>query len=127
MSKKRSTNTSRKHANVATYDVDIGQEFKDVKHAISGLKQEIFAWRDVVDSQLTKLNSNMEKVLSQIADHEGRITKLEAYALKTATKKETISEFAKFGWWAAKALISAGIIIGSILGTAGAWKLIFPT
>ena len=52
---------------------------------------------------------------------------MEAYALKTATKKETISEFAKFGWWAAKALISAGIIIGSILGTAGAWKLIFPT
>lgn len=50
MSKKRSTNTSRKHANVATYDVDIGQEFKDVKHAISGLEQEIFAWRNVVDS-----------------------------------------------------------------------------
>ena len=68
----------------------------------------------------------MEKVLSQIADHEVRIVKLETDALKAMTKKETISEFAKFGWWAAKALIGAGIIIGSILGTAGAWKLIFP-
>lgn len=50
MSKKRSINTSQKHDNVATYDVDIGQEFKDVKYAISGLKQEIFAWRNTVDS-----------------------------------------------------------------------------
>lgn len=50
MRKKKSTNTSRRHANIATYDVDIGQEFKDVKNAISGLKQEIFAWRNTVDS-----------------------------------------------------------------------------
>jgi len=68
----------------------------------------------------------MEKVLSQIADHEGRITKLETDALKTEVKKETVSELAKFGWWAAKALIGAGIVIGGILGTAGAWRLIFP-
>ena len=62
--KKKNVSAPRKHANLATYDVDIGQEFKDVKNAISGLKQEIFAWRNTVDNQLTKLNSNMEKVLS---------------------------------------------------------------
>ena len=50
MSKNRKASAPRKQAKLATYDVDIGQEFKDVKNAISALKQEIFAWRNTVDS-----------------------------------------------------------------------------
>lgn len=67
----------------------------------------------------------MDRVLSQLADHEGRITSLEKKSTEDKTRKETISEMAKFGWWAAKALITAGILMGGLLGTAGALKLIF--
>ena len=93
---------------------------------LDGFKAEINAWKVVFDKQLTKLNDNMTSVLRTISDHEYRLTDLEKKSQKFETQKETISELAKFGWWAAKALIGAGIIIGGILGTAGAWRLIFP-
>lgn len=109
----------------AAYEVDIGQEFKDVKNEISGLKQEIFAWRNTVDNQLTKLNSNMDRVLNQIADHEGRLTRLETEATKTEGKREAISDVAKFGWWAAKIVFLAGAVIGSIWGAGAVWKFMF--
>ena len=120
----------------ATYDVDIAQEFRDVKADFKDLKielsnklditnQKLDTWISTVREELSKLNTNMEKVLSQIADHEARIGELERGKLKSDTQKETISNLASFGWWAAKAFIGAGILIGSVLGTAGAWKLVF--
>lgn len=120
----------------ATYNVDIAQEFRDVKSDFKDLKielsnklditnQKLDTWISTVREELSKLNTNMEKVLSQIADHEARIGELERGKLKSDTQKETISNLASFGWWAAKALIGAGILISSVLGTAGAWKLVF--
>ena len=56
-----------------TFELDIAQEFKDVKHEIVGLKNEISNWQKTVEKQLTKLNDNMEKVLNTLADHELRL------------------------------------------------------
>lgn len=124
MAKKKSVSPRR--SKTLAYEVDIGQEFKDVKQAIFSLKDDLNEWKSIFNTQLDKLNTNMEHVLSKIADHEGRITKLETDSLKSETKKQTISELSKFGWWAAKLLLGAGIIIGSVLGTAQAWKIVFP-
>lgn len=55
------------------FELDIAQEFKDVKHEIVGLKNEISNWQKTVEKQLTKLNDNMEKVLNTLADHELRL------------------------------------------------------
>ena len=108
-----------------TFDVDIAQEFKDVKTEISGLKREINAWRNTVESQLTKLNSNMDRVLSQLADHEGRLTKLETDSIKSLTKKEAVSDFVKFGWWAGKLVFAAGVAVGGLFGAAQVLKVLF--
>ena len=71
-----------------TFEVDIAQEFRDVKSSIEEgnakltarldqFKAEIAGWKSVFDTQLTKLNDNMDKALSTIADHEARLTKIE--------------------------------------------------
>lgn len=113
-----------KRTTTSTFNVDIAQEFKDVKTEIGGLKNEISQWRNTVDVQLTRLNTNMDKVLSQIADHEGRITDLEKKSTQDQTRRETLSEAAKFGWVAAKLILAIGAIIGSVGGCAWVLKLL---
>ena len=120
---------TRKRA-AETYEVDIAEEFKDVKTSINSridqMSGEIRSWKSVVEQQLTKLNSNMERVLSTIANHEARLGEVEKKLIKNETKQETVSEMTKFMWFAAKGLIGAGILVGGILGTAGAWRMLFP-
>lgn len=65
----------------------------------------------------------MESVLNTIAEHEARITKLEQESLKTETRKETVGDLAKFGWVAAKIILIAGALIGSVGGCG--WVLKF--
>ena len=108
----------------ASYEIDIAQEFKDVKQEIAGLKNEISGWQKTVEKQLSKLNDNMERVLNTIAEHEGRITKLEQDALKQVTRRETMTDMAKFGWIAAKILLAVGAIIGSVGGCGWILKLL---
>lgn len=72
-----------KAARATTFEIDIAQEFKDVKEAIFSLKDDLNEWKAIFNTQLEKLNTNMEHVLSKIADHEGRISKLETDSLKT--------------------------------------------
>lgn len=104
-----------------TFEIDIAEEFKEVKNAISktnesilNLKEEINGWKNCFDRQLDKLNTNMEKALSAIADHEGRISKLEMASHDTTVKETTVDELKKFGWWAAKAtLVAVLYLVGS--------------
>ena len=121
----------------ATFEVDIEAEFRAVKESIKegnekltarldAFKSEIAGWKSVFDTQLTKLNDNMDKALSTIADHEARLTKIEEDYLKQQVQKQTVGEMSKLMFFVAKGLIGAGILIGSILGTAQAWKMLFP-
>ena len=118
-----------------TFNVDIAEEFNEIKNTLTAglnkldekldsFKNEINAWKQEFVKQLTILNTNMDKVLSQIAEHEGRITKLEQDALKNETRKQTVSELSKFGWMAAKIAISAGAIIGAVGGCGWVLKLL---
>lgn len=120
-----------------TYEVDIAAEFRDVKASIAegnarlterldAFKAEIAGWKSVFDTQLSKLNDNMDKALSTIADHEARLTKIEEDCLKQQVQKQTVSEMSKLMFFVAKSLIGAGVVIGGVLGTAGAWKMLFP-
>lgn len=120
---KRTKNVATSKRNKASYEVDIAQEFKDVKNELKSLKTEITGWKSSFDLQLTKLNDNMEKVLSTIADHERRLTELEQISTKNKIKKETLGELAKFCWWAAKWVFAVGILFGAAYGT-GILKLI---
>ena len=74
--------------------------------------------------QLTKLNTNMEQVLGQLADHEGRITKLEQKHIKSEARSETISDMAKFGWTAAKIALAVGAVIGAVGGCGWILKIL---
>lgn len=97
--------------------------FDRLEDKLDGFKDEINAWKQEFVKQLTKLNSNMESVLNTIAEHEARITKLEQDSLKSETRKETVSDLAKFGWVAAKIILIAGALIGSVGGCG--WILKF--
>ena len=66
----------------------------------------------------------MESVLNTIAEHEGRITKLEQSALKSETRRETVSEMSKFGWIAAKIALGVGAIIGAVGGCGWILKVL---
>ena len=121
----------------STFEVDIAQEFRDIKASIEegnaklteridSFKAEIAGWKSVFDTQLTKLNDNMDKALSTIADHEARLSKIEEAYLTSRVQKQTVSEMSKLLFFVVKSLIGAGIIIGSVLGTAEAWKMLFP-
>ena len=120
----------------STFEVDIAQEFRNIKASIEegnaklteridGFKAEIAGWKSVFDAQLTKLNDNMDKALSTIADHEARLTKIEEAQLTCRVQKQTVSQMTNLMFFFAKSLIGAGIIISSILGTAHAWKVMF--
>jgi len=67
----------------------------------------------------------MEQVLSQISDHEARITELEKDRTAKAASSSAKEEMIKLGWAAAKWLIAAGILVGSVIGTGGALKFLF--
>lgn len=125
MAKKRKAVASKRSKVHDTYDVDIGQEFRDVKTAISKLRDDLNDWKNIFNAQLTKLNDNMTSVLNTLANHEQRLTELEQKTLKSETKTQTIGEMTKIGFWALKTAIGAGILIGSVLGTAGAWRMLF--
>ena len=130
----------KKHAKISraklatTYDVDIAQEFKDVKSTFSNrldkIESKLDEWKTVFDRQLTQLNDNMRNVMEKIAQHEFRFTEhdkrirnLEDTSIKTETRDKTVSDLAKFGWFAAKFLISVGAIIGAVGGCG--WILKF--
>ena len=68
----------------------------------------------------------MDKVLNLISNHEFRISAIEKHNLTQETRTKTITEMSKFMWFVAKGLVGIGIIAAGILGTAGAWKIIFP-
>ena len=102
----------------------IETRFDRLEDKLDGFKDEINAWKQEFVKQLTKLNTNMESVLSQIADHEGRITKLEKDTLKSETRRETVSDMTKFGWLAAKFLLAVGAIIGAVGGCSWVLKLL---
>lgn len=121
----------------STYEVDIAAEFKAVKDSIAEgnarlserldeFKTEIAGWKSVFDTQLSRLNQNMDKALSTIADHEARLTRIEEEALRRSVRTQTVSEMSKLMFFVAKSLIGVGIVAGAILGTAGAWKVLFP-
>ena len=97
--------------------------FDRLEDKLDSFKDEINTWKQEFVKQLTKLNSNMESVLNTIAEHEARITKLEQDNLKSETRKETVTDLAKFGWIAAKILLIAGALIGSVGGCG--WILKF--
>jgi len=74
----------------------------------------------------------MKTVLDKIAEHElrfnehnNRIKALEDSKMVDATRKETMSEMAKFGWLAAKVLFCAGAIVGALGGCGLIFKTLF--
>lgn len=123
-----------RQAKAATFEIDIAEEFKEVKNAISRtnesiltLKEEINGWKNCFDRQLDKLNTNMEKALSAIADHEGRITKLELSSRETEVKETTIGELKKFGWWTAKAATVAILYLIGSGKIVDIFRAVFPS
>lgn len=125
--------TARSARKDATFEVDIKDEFRDVHTTLDklgdkldDLRGEINGWKSVFETQLSRLNDNMDKALSTIADHEARLTEIEKQAIANKTKAQTVGEMAKFMWFVAKALVGAGIGIGALLGSAQAWKILFP-
>ena len=83
--KRRVAKTTRKNT---TYDVDIAQEFNDVKQTfasrmdkldnkLDAFKDEISAWRSIFESKLTELNTNMKTMLERLAQHDFRFTEHE--------------------------------------------------
>ena len=121
----------------SSFETDIAQEFRDVKRAIADsnaavterinqLTERISQQNRLFERELTKLNQNMESVLRTIADHENRLTQLEAKHIASESKEKTVGEMAKVGWFLAKFVLAAGVVIGGVLGTAKAWSLLFP-
>ena len=102
----------------------IETRFDRLESKIDSFKDEINAWKQEFVKQLTKLNTNMESVLNQIAEHEARITKLEKDTLKSETRRETVSDLAKFGWLAAKIVLAVGAVIGAVGGCGWILKLL---
>lgn len=118
----------RRVAKAANLDVEsfIESRFDRLENKLDAFKDEINAWKSEFVKQLTKLNTNMESVLNTIAEHEHRITMLEQGALKTETRRETVTELSKFGWIAAKILLGVGAVIGAVGGCGWILKLIGP-
>ena len=100
-----------------TFEVDIAAEFREVKESIASLADEFRQWRDVFNTQLTKLNLMMEQTLAKLADHESRISLLEMKTSKHLTQVEAAAGATKFWlpWlgWAFKAGVAACLLVGS--------------
>ncbi len=120
-------------AKSTSYEVDIAQEFKDVKETFSdglskldakldGFKEEISTWRTIFESKLTELNANMKGVLERLTshdyrftEHDSRIKRLEMSDAKSNGHAEGLDEGRKFLWAAAK----AGLVVGALIGAVG--------
>ena len=113
-----------KQMNTISVESIMEARFDRLESKLDDFKDEINAWKQEFVKQLTKLNTNMETVLNQIADHEGRITRLEQDTLKSEIRRETVSEMAKFGWFAAKFALIVGALIGSVGGCGWILKML---
>lgn len=84
------------------------------------------------DTRLTELNHNMKVALEAIAKHEirfgeqeARLKSLEDSKMIDNTRKETVSEMAKFGWLAAKVIFIIGAAVGGLTGCGWVFKAMF--
>ena len=72
------------------------------------------------------MRSVMEKIAQhefRFTEHDKRIRSLEDTSIKSETRKETMSDMAKFGWTAAKILLAVGALVGAVGGCG--WILKF--
>lgn len=129
-------------ARATTYEIDIAQEFKDVKLDFKDFKtelsnkldktnQKLDDWKTVFDRQLTTLNDNMKSVMDTIAkheyrftEHETRLNKLETIGVKAEVRREDLSNKAKVGWLCLKVGLGVGAIIGAVGGCGLILKLL---
>ena len=118
-----------KRVKATSYEVDIAQDIKEMKqefrHEFKELRKDLDEWKVIFDRQLTKLNDNMDKALSAIADHEARLMKLEKRDLVDEAKTSARAEMVKLGWAAAKWVLAAGVIIGGTFGVGSVIKFLF--
>lgn len=119
-----------KATTATTYEIDIAQEFKDVKSEIGGLRMAIANWQSTFESKLTELNANMKGVLERLTahdyrftEHDSRLKKLEMSGAKADGHREGMSEGKKLIWVAAKIGIAVGALMATTLGCG--WILKF--
>lgn len=137
---------------VKTYDVDIAQEFRELRKQNTELRDgmnkqntdlrqdlnklnesvrtEIQALKDTISTQnhlfereLGKLNSNMEKVLSTLADHESRLTSLEQKSKKQEIEDNVWAKVKKTSLNAVIWLFWAGVVVSAAYGVKPALKV----
>ena len=113
-----------------TFEIDIAQEFKDVKNEIAGLARDVRNWQSIFESKLTELNANMKGVLERLTahdyrftEHDSRLRKLEQNDAKQDGHTAGMSEGKKFMWTIAKTALAVGAVLGT-LGFGG-WILKF--
>lgn len=106
--------------------------FDRLEDKFDKMTTEINGWRSIFETKLTELNVNMKGVLERLTQHDfrfsehaKRIEDLENSKIKDDTKKQTVNQLVTFGWWAARCILGAGILIGGLIGAAGAWKIVF--
>lgn len=99
---------------------DVKSEFKDIKIEIKALAKEFRDWKCMIDTQLTKLNMNMESVMKKLVDHESRLSTLEKESIESKGRTK--------GWFdaaaAVKYLVMAIAFIGAVAGSGFCLKLI---
>lgn len=112
-----------KRARKAVYEVDIAQDIREVRTEIKALSVKLDAFVNTFQGQLEKLNDNMTKALSALADHEARLTKLEFDAEKAQTKHDVVAQIWKDVKAVAQWLFKAGIALAALGGIGWAMKL----
>ena len=137
---------------VKTFDVDIAQEFRElhrqnaeiredmnkqnaelrqdltklneaVRTEIQALKDSINTQNNLVERELGKLNANMEKVLSQIADHESRLARLEQKSCAQEIEDTVWAKVKKASFNALVWLFWAGVVMSAAYGVKPALKV----
>ena len=115
---------------VKTFDVDIAQEFHELRKQNSALQQDVQSlkdtingWKSSFDRQLDKLNSNMERVLNQIADHEMRLTNLELKARDCEVEKGVWAKVKKASFNSLVWFFWAGVVVSAAYGVKPALKV----
>jgi len=108
----------------ASYEVDIGEEFKTVKEEIKILSGKFDLFTNAVKIELEKLNRNMAGVLEKIADHEARLSTLEkekeTKEIRRGFAKDVAQRVKQIAVWA----VSAGVFAAAYFGVEWAVKLI---
>ena len=105
------------------FRTEMNAQNSELRKEIQAIKEIINNWKNDYDRQLDHLSADKDKAMTQLGDHERRITSLELKAKKQEIEENIWSKVKKVSFNALIWFFWAGIMVSTAYGVKPALKI----